>query len=78
MEDYLAKSEQAILSLDGKQKTYTTPTLGNALRQVAAEDRNKLRAETESVIKPVREYLFGVISLADSQILGASRVTTGQ
>jgi hypothetical protein len=27
---YLARSEQAIVNLEGKQKTYTTSTLGNA------------------------------------------------
>ena len=78
MDDYFAESEQAILALEGKQKTYTTPALGNALRQVATKERNKLRAETESVIVPVREYLFSVISLADTQIVGASRLEPGQ
>jgi hypothetical protein len=75
MDDYLARSEQAILALEGKQKTYTTPILGNALRQAATEDRNQLQAKTETVIAPVREYLFGVISLGEDQILGVSRAS---
>lgn len=71
---YLAKSEKAILSLEGKQKTYTTPTLGKALRKAATEHSDELLAKTEAVIAPVREFLFHVISLADTEILAASRV----
>lgn len=78
MESYLAQSEQAILALDGTQKIYTTPTLGNVLRQAAAEHSDELRAKTEHIIEPVREYLFNVISLADVEILSASRVTTNR
>jgi hypothetical protein len=74
MDNYLAESEQAILSLEGQKKTYLTPVLGNALRRVATEEHNKLRAETESAIAPVRDYLFNVISLSDEQILDLSRV----
>jgi hypothetical protein len=51
----LARSEQAISNLEGKQKTYTTPTLGNALRKAATEHSDELQRRTEAVIAPVRE-----------------------
>jgi hypothetical protein len=77
MESYLADSEQAILSLQDKQKIYTTTTLGNALRQAASKHRNELQTRTDAVIAPVREYLFHVISLPDSKIIGTSRGNAG-
>jgi ABC-type transporter MlaC component len=71
--DYLAESETEIIRLDGMQKTYTTPVLGNALRRVADSHRRDIKVQSESVIAPVREYLFKVIALPDAQIIRASR-----
>jgi hypothetical protein len=76
-ENYLGASEQAILALQGKEKIYTTPTLGNALRKAATTHSNELRQSSEAVISPVREYLFHVISLPDSAIVGAGRGAEG-
>lgn len=71
--DYLGESEMEIIHLEGTQKTYTTPVLGNALRRVANTHKRDLKNQSESVIAPVREYLFGVIALPDAQIIRASR-----
>jgi hypothetical protein len=70
---FLAETEQDILKFEGKQKQYHTAMLGNALRATAAEHQSELRAKTNAVIEPVREYLFGVIGRTDREILGASR-----
>lgn len=72
-DDYLAESETEIIHLKGMQRTYTTPVLGNALRRVADVYRKDIKARSESVIDPVREYLFNVIALPDTQIIRASR-----
>jgi hypothetical protein len=71
--DYLTESETEIISLEGMQKTYTTPVLGNALRRVADIHRRDIKIQSESVIAPVREYLFNVIALPDAKIIRASR-----
>jgi len=77
-ENYLGASEHAILSLEGKQKDYMTPILGNALRQAAATHSVSLQTESEAIIGPVREYLFKVISLPDSELISASRRTANK
>jgi hypothetical protein len=71
--DYLGESEIEITQLEGRQRTYTTPMLGNALRRVAETYRTNLKDQSEAVIAPVREYLFNVIALPDDQIIRASR-----
>jgi hypothetical protein len=72
-EDFLGASEDRILALEGQQKDYTTPTLGNALRESASTYSVQLKTRSEAVIFPVREYLFGVISQPDSAIVAASK-----
>lgn len=72
-QNYLGASEQAILGLEGQRKVYTTPTLGNALRQAATSHSNEFRGKSEAVIAPVRDYLFRVISMPDSKIIGVSK-----
>ena len=74
-ENYLGASERAILSLEGTQKDYMTPILGNTLRQAAATHSVSLQTKSEAIIGPVREYLFKVISLPDSELISASRRT---
>lgn len=77
-DSYLGESESAILSLEGMQKNYTTPTLGNALRKAAASHSAELKSSSEAVIAPVREYLFSVISLPDEELVGAIRARKGE
>jgi len=71
---FLAGSEQAILSLRGKQASYQTADLGNALRAQAAANATELRKQAEAVIAPVRIYLLSVIALPDNKIVNASQV----
>jgi hypothetical protein len=63
-----------VLGFEGRQKRYVTAMLGNALRATAVKRKAKLKANTNSVIQPVRDYLFGVIGRTGGEILSASRV----
>lgn len=71
--NFLAEGEQGILSFKGKQANYQSAYLGNALRQAALTHSQQLKTRTEAVIAPVREYLFGVIGMNDSEIVNTSR-----
>jgi len=71
---FLDVSEQAILKLKGKQATYQTADLGNAFRAQALKSTSDLRAQSEIIIAPVRNYLLSVIALPDSEIINASRI----
>jgi hypothetical protein len=71
---FLSGTEQSILNIRGKQATYQTADLGNALREQASASVVELRNRSEAVIAPVRKYLLSVISLSDAQIINASRM----
>jgi hypothetical protein len=71
--DFLGESEQTILTLEGKQATYQTAALGNALRKQAHKSASELKNKSEKVIAPIRKYLLKVIELPDEKIINASR-----
>lgn len=68
-EVFLAKAERAILDLKGKQATYQTADLGNALREAAKQGSQQLKNESDRVLNPVRTYLFGLIEMRDDAIV---------
>jgi len=70
-EVFLAKAERAILDLKGKQATYQTPDLGNALREAATQSAQQLKIASDRVLNPVRTYLFGLIEMKDDAIVSA-------
>jgi hypothetical protein len=71
--NFLAATEQDVFAFAGKQEQYKTAMLGNALRKTATQYHSELRKETQDVIRPMREYLFNVISKTDDEILDAAR-----
>jgi len=73
---FLARAESDILDFEGKEATYQTAMLGNALRAEAARSVEELHNQSESVIRPVRDYLVSVIALSDGEILSASRTVS--
>ncbi len=70
---FLEKSQKDIMDFKGKESTYTSAMLGNALRSTASEHEERLDRETTEVIRPVRAFLFDVIAKTNKQILYASR-----
>ena len=72
-ENFLYDCEQSILGLKGQERSYQTPTLGNALRKHALANSAALKTKSEEKISPLRAYLFSVISMDDEQIVKASR-----
>ena len=70
---FLKKSQMDVMSFEGKESTYTSAMLGNALRSTANEHKEKLHKEATEVTSPVREFLFGVIAKTNKQILHESR-----
>ena len=75
--EFMGNGEQRILSLKGRKERYQTPDLGNALRASASKAAEQLRSDSEKVLEPVRQYLFGVIAMKDDEIVNASRVKDG-
>jgi len=72
-DEFMAKGEQSILSLKGKQASYQTPDLGNALRAAAATGAGQFKAESDRLLEPVRQYLFGLIARKDDELVNARR-----
>lgn len=72
-DDFMGTAEQRILSLKGQKDRFQTPDLGNALRESANKSAERLRSESERILEPVRQYLFGVIAMSDDEIVSASR-----
>ncbi len=72
---FLEKSQHDVLKFEGKQSSYTSALLGNALRTTASQHKDKLLSETTEAILPVKEFLFGVIAKTNKDILHASRVS---
>ena len=70
---FLEKSQQDVMAFEGKNESYTSAMLGNALRSTAAEHKEKLIGETSEIIAPVKSFLFGVITQTNRQILHDSR-----
>lgn len=68
---FMAEAERAILDLKGKQATYQTADLGNALREAAMQGAKQLKTESDSVLNPVRTYLFGLIEMRNDVIVSA-------
>jgi len=73
---FLAESEGNVLSLTGHQDTYTSATLGNALRRTALKHKGRFQQESNESIEPVRQFLFGVISKSNQEILMESRASS--
>jgi len=75
--EFMGASERAILNLKGKQTSYQTADLGNALRMQSLKSSSDLRTKSEEVIAPVRNYFLSVIALPDDKLINASRKTDG-
>lgn len=69
----LEKTQHAVLAFEGKQASYTTAQLGNALRAEAARVQAQFKSDTEAVIAPVRDLLFDIIAKSDAELLHAAR-----
>ncbi|HUX62219.1 hypothetical protein [Sulfuricella sp.] len=70
--DFLRKSQQTILNLDGKRSTYQMAVLVNTLQAQARKSESELKSKSDEVIAPVRDYLLKIIDLPDEKIIDAS------
>ena len=70
---FLETSQHDVLRFEGKEITYTSAMLGNALRVTAAKHKGELIKEASDAIYPVKELLFDIIAKSNEQILYASR-----
>jgi len=67
------ETQQDVLSFEGNKANYTSAMLGNALRSTAQKHKERFSELSTSAIKPVREFLFDIISKSNAQILNESR-----
>jgi hypothetical protein len=72
--EFLANAEEAILDLGDKKATYQTAHLGNAFRAQALRSASTLKARSENVIAPIRDFLLSVIALPNDTIVKTSQV----
>ena len=73
---YLEASQKDVFSMHGKENSYHSAMLGDALRNTAFNYRKQLLNETDKVIEPIRELLFSIIVKPNREILGPGRELT--
>jgi hypothetical protein len=69
----LATTEAAILAFEGKQGSYQTAHLGNALRAATVTVERDFRQQARGHITRVQDSLYSLLSATDAQILRRSR-----
>jgi hypothetical protein len=72
-QQFLEDSQENILSLQGKEASYTSAMLGNALRESASTISGDFQGESDDIIEPVRQFLFDIITRSNRDILRESR-----
>lgn len=72
-QSFMRVGEQSILSLQGKKAEYQTAHLGNLLRDSGRKGAEEMQKESDKVLAPVREYLFKVIAMQDSELVNVAR-----
>lgn len=68
--DHFAKrSQEVVMSYETRQTDFLTSQLGNALRRAAHESHHELKDRTDQTLKPIQDFLIGIISESDKAVL---------
>jgi hypothetical protein len=71
----LRDTQAAVMSFEGKKDGYSSAMLGNALRYAAAPVEKVFVQDTNTILKPIRDDLYALISSDDETILKKSKNT---
>jgi hypothetical protein len=69
LESLLLNTQEAVTSFHGKESTYSTAQLGNALRTEVFQVRKKFVDDTSSLLMPIRDQLYEIISTQDKDLI---------
>jgi hypothetical protein len=68
----LAKTQKDVLAFRSHTHDYTPALMGNALRATANEVRSSYQEEMNRSLKPIQDFLVGLMGKSDDQLLSAS------